>query len=136
MDERKRSESMGSRETGGVVQTWIDGTLDTTQAVLSGCVDILDQARTQVTERVTETLDWAEGFPRGAFSIARHVSRGVDTIAAQSIGAVDRVGNSILSAMRRGAHGARGLASDANSSIMGDGRPEPHTPAARMTVAS
>ena len=135
MNDSKRSESFSSDskniEPGGVVQSWIDGSLDTAQAVLRGCVDILDQSRMQLNERVVQTLDWAEGFPRGGFTVARHVNRGVDTIAAQSIAAGDRMGRSVLCALRRAGHSARGLASDASSSIVGNG-----VQSQRMTAAS
>jgi hypothetical protein len=136
MNDGKRPEGLDSQsgEPGGVVQSWIDGSLDTAQAVLRGCVDILDQSRTQLNERVGQTLDWAEGFPRGGFAVARQVNRGIDSIAAQSIAAGDRVGRSVLSALRRAGHSARGLASDASSSIVGNGVRDGQSQ--RMTAAS
>src|SRR5262245_34695194 len=125
MDDKKRIEGeIGNARaseggSGGIIQTWIDGSVDTVQAVLTGTVDVLDQARTQLTERVAQTLDWAEGFPRAGFTMARQLNRGIDAIAAQSIGTMNRVGTSVLSAMRRTGHGARDLASDATTSIIG-----------------
>jgi hypothetical protein len=103
------------------VQSWIDGSLDTAQATLSGCIGILDQIRTQASERVAQTLDWAEGFPRAGFTVARHVNRSVDSVAAHSIAASDRFGRSILSALRHAGHSARDLASGATTSIVGNG---------------
>src|SRR5262245_52240918 len=110
MNEKRTSENqIGAQraQTGGVIQTWIDGSLDTAQAVLDGSIEVLEQSRVQLTERVAQTLDWAEGFPKGAFSVARQLNRGVDNIAAQSIGTVNRVGSSMLDALRRAGHGAR-----------------------------
>lgn len=120
MNDVKRAELYGS-DAEGVVQSWIDGGLDTAQAVLQGWVDIFDQSRLQIHERVAQTLDWAEGFPKGLFAVARHVNQSVDAIAAQSIATGDRVGRSLLSALRHAGHSARGLASDASSSLVGNG---------------
>src|SRR4051812_8146095 len=97
-------------EPGGVVQTWIDGNIDTVHAGFTACIDVLDQIRTQVNERVAQTLDWAEGFPKGAFTLARHMNRGMDMFAAQAIRASDRVGRSLLSGVRNAGHGARNFA--------------------------
>ena len=119
MNDVKRAELYGG-DAEGVVQSWIDGGLDTAQAVLQGWVDIFDQSRLQIHERVAQTLDWAEGFPKGLFAVARHVNRSVDAIAAQSISASDRVGRSLLSALRHAGHSARGLASDATTSLVGN----------------
>src|SRR5262245_61688139 len=81
MDDTKRIEGHFSNpraQGGGVIQTWIDGGLDTAQAVLNGSIEVLDQSRLQLTERVAQTLDWAEGFPKGMFTVARQLNRGVD----------------------------------------------------------
>ena len=122
MDEVRRLGSSGAdSQDDGVLQSWIDGSLDTAQTVFSGCVTILDQSRTQLHERVAQTLDWAEGFPRGLFALARQVNSGVDSVTAQSIAASDRVGRSVLNALRRAGHGARSVASEATASFVGNG---------------
>jgi hypothetical protein len=123
MDDVRRLGSSGadSQDDGGVLQSWIDGSLDTAQTVFSGCATILDQSRTQLHERVSQTIDWAEGFPRGLFAVARQVNSGIDAVAAQSIAAGDRVGRSVLSALRRAGHGARSVASEATASFVGNG---------------
>ena len=67
MEDRKRTENMflGDGEPGGVLQTWIDGNLDTVHAGFTACIDVLDQCRTQINERVNQTLDWAEANVTG-----------------------------------------------------------------------
>ena len=95
---------------------------------------MLDQSRTQLTERIAHTLDWAEGFPKGAFTVARQLNSGVDTIAAQSIGAVNRVGCSVLDALRRAGHGARDFASDTTSSLIGQRGRDGQQAGTRMTA--
>lgn len=122
MEDRKRTDSMylgDGGEPGGVLQTWIDGNLDTVHAGFTACIDVLDQCRTQINERVNQTLDWAEGFPHGMFTLARHINRGADSFAAHAIRASDRMGRSLLSGLRRAGHGARHFASDTTSSIIG-----------------
>ena len=134
MNDKRTDGSSEKTQTGGVIQTWIDGGLDTMQAALDGSIQVLDQSRTQLTERVAHTLDWAEGFPKGAFAVARQLNRGVDTIAAQSIGTANRVGCSILDALRRAGHGARNFASDTSSSLIGQRMRDGQTAESRMTA--
>jgi hypothetical protein len=121
--QKEQNRSNGGGATGadasGVVEAWIGGGVDTAEAVLSSCVSILEEARTQFTQRVAQTLDWAEGFPRGFFSFARKVNEGGDRIAAESIRAGNRVVRSIFAATRRAGDGARSLVSVTASSIVG-----------------
>jgi hypothetical protein len=138
MSEKKWSDSsmhLGEgAEPGGVLQTWIDGNLDTVHAGFSACIDVLDQIRVQLNERVGQTLDWAEGFPHGAFTLARHVNRGIDMFAAHAIRATDRLGRSVLTGVRSAGHGARNFASDTSSTIIG--HRAPHSEISTPRVAS
>src|SRR5262249_31570187 len=97
-------------------------------------IDVLDQLRTQINERVGQTLDWAEGFPHGAFTLARHVNRGMDMFAAHAIRATDRLGRSVLTGVRSAGHGARHFASDTSSTIIGH-RGHAEVPSSRASAA-
>ena len=108
-----------SAESSGVVEAWIGGGVDTAEAVLASCVSVLEEARMQMTQRVGQTLDWAEGFPKGFFSFARKVNEGADRIAAESIRAGNRIARSVFAATRRAGDGARSLVSVTASSIVG-----------------
>lgn len=134
MEQTQRTDGLKDVETTGVLEAWIDGTVENALAVVTSSVEILEEARQQTTQRVAQTLDWAEGFPRGLFSFARKVNGGADRIAAESIRTGDRVARSFLAAVRRAGIGARGFASDtARSLVGGDGQ---QRAASRVTISS
>ena len=67
MEQSQRTDGLKDVETTGVLEAWIDGTVENALAVVTTSVEILEEARQQTTQRVAQTLDWAEGFPRGFF---------------------------------------------------------------------
>lgn len=108
-----------AREAGSVLATWLDATLNTIETAANGWFDVLDEMRGMVSGRVRQTLDWAEGFPKASFAMARTVTNACDGVMAQSIRASDRCTQSVLHAVRRFGDTARGFVSTTASSLVG-----------------
>ncbi|WP_394827993.1 hypothetical protein [Pendulispora albinea] len=107
---------------GGLLGTWFGLSLGFAENVVRVSHSVFQDTVREVGERTRSTIAWAEGFPRGAFNVARSVFDAGDFLVRDGLSRIERGTLTAVSTFDRTGEDVRQVTGRAVVQVVGPAR--------------